>query len=163
MEKNIVSYEDALTDNEILKYASIIDRFKKNEIDYKTVKNMFLNEGIEILPNNIFHKKILKEAEAQKERALNEDYLYTDINGFILIHPAFKCNVSFNITYKAIKLLANSGNCEYKDILISILKTQLKHSYDVNPIVAAKRSKFRRQIIELEKELEEKDYSSKTK
>lgn len=54
---------------------------------------------------------------------------------------------------KVIDLLANAGIPEDQSILISILRTQLTHSYDANAKLAAEREKWRRQIAELEQQL----------
>ena len=64
MKKDIkyVRYEEALTDNEILLYAQIINQFKKGEIDFQTLKSLFLNNGVNIEPvPNDFSKKMMTE------------------------------------------------------------------------------------------------------
>lgn len=157
MKKNInyIGYEKALTDNEILMYAQMIVQFKNGEIDFMDLKSMFLNYGItiEAIPNN-FSKKTMTVNEANniKKRILEQNYLYEDINYFILNSTEFK-NIVFRIDYKAIEVLANNGIPEYQEIMISILMTQLKYSSDKDECLAAQRSKWKRRIDELKSQL----------
>ena len=107
MKKDIkyVRYEEALTDNEILLYAQIINQFKKGEIDFQTLKSLFLNNGVNIEPvPNDFSKKMMtiSEADVIKKRISEQKYLYSDINYFILNSNEFK-NVVFHMDYKAIE------------------------------------------------------------
>ena len=167
MEKDIkyVRYEEALTDNEILLYAQIINQFEKGEIDFQTLKSLFLNNGVNIEPvPNDFSKKMMtiSEADVIKKRISEQKYLYSDINYFILNSNEFK-NVVFHMDYKAIELLANYGVPEYQETMISILMTQLKHSYDKDEKLAAERSKWRRRIAELKSSLSKKERINKSK
>lgn len=118
MEKdtNYIRYEKVLTDNEILLYSQIIIQFKNKNIDFTTLKNIFLNYGITIEAiTNDFSKKIMTitEAKETKNRILEKNYLYNDINYFILNSSKFK-NVIFYIYYKAIEVLANYEIPEYQ-------------------------------------------------
>lgn len=157
MEKNInyISYDKALTDNEILLYSKIIDKFKNGEIDFTNLKGIFLNYGvmIEAIPND-FSKKIntITEASIIRQRILEKKYHYDDINHFILNSDELK-NIVFRIDYKAIEVLANYGVPEYQEAMISILMMQLKHSYDKDENLVAERRKWRRRIDELKSQM----------
>lgn len=162
---NYVRYDEALTDNEILIYAQIINQFKSGEIDFQTLKSLFLNNGVNIEPVTIdFTKKMMtiSAADAIKKRISEQKYLYSDINYFILNSNEFK-NVVFYMDYKAIELLANYGVPEYQEIMISILTTQLSHSYDKDEKLAAERAKWRRRIAELKSSLLNEERISKSK
>lgn len=154
-----VRYEEALTDNEILSYAQMVDKFSKDEINYHTLKDFFNNNGVNVqpVPNDFSNRMMtIDQADEIKKRIVEEKYLYDDINYFLLDSNDFK-NVVFRIDYKAIEVLANSGNPEYQQTLISILMTQLSHSSDKDEEMVAKRSKWRRQISELEDSLAKKN------
>ena len=160
-----VRYENALTDNEILVYAQIINQFKKGEIDFQTLKSLFLNNGVivEPVPTDFSKKKMtISEADIIKKRISEQKYLYSDINYFILNSNEFK-NVVFHMDYKAIELLANYGVPEYQETMISILMTQLKHSYDKDEKLATERSKWRRRIAELKSSLSKEERINKSK
>lgn len=165
MKKNInyTGYEKALTDNEILLYSQMITRFKNGEIDFTDLKSMFLNYGImiEAVPND-FSKKMMTitEADAIKKRISEQNYLYDDINYFILNGDEFK-NVVFRIDYKAIEVLAKYGITEYQETMISLLMTQLKHSYDKDENLMTERNKWKRRIAELKSQLSKKDNFNK--
>lgn len=167
MKKEIkyIKYDEALTDNEILIYSQIIDQFKHNEIDLASLKNIFLNYGviIEAVPND-FSKKMMTKSEANiiNKRISEGKYLYSDVNYFILNSNKFK-NVIFYMDYKAIELLANYGIPEYQEAMISILSTQLRHSYDKDDKLAVKRAKWARRISELKEELDKKSSFNKLK
>ena len=167
MKKNInyIGYEKALTDNEILLYSQIIVQFKNGEIDFTNLKSIFLNYGItiEAIPND-FSKRMMTITEAVtiKKRISEKNYLYDDINYFVLNSSEFK-NIVFRIDYKAIEVLANYGMPEYQETMISILMTQLKHSYDKDENLAAERSKWKRRIDELKSQLSKKDSFNKLK
>ena len=167
MKKDIkyVRYEDVLTDNEILLYAQIINRFEKGEIDFQTLKSLFLNNGVNIEPVlNDFSKKMMtiSEADVIKERISEQKYLYSDINYFILNSNEFK-NVVFRMDYKVIELLANYGFPDYQKTMISILTTQLKNSFDKDEKIAAERSKWRIRIDELNSSLSKEERIHKSK
>lgn len=73
-----VRYEDALTDNEILLFAQMIDKFKNGDINYKELENMFLSNGVTIKPTLVdFSKTIMSidKANIIKERISRQDYL----------------------------------------------------------------------------------------
>lgn len=163
--KKTIRYDVALTDNEILQYSQIVDRFKKGEIDFQTLRDLFLNNGVTIEPVFIDYTKlpIASQIEEVKKRILERNYLYNDINYFILNSKEFK-NVVFRIDYKAIELLANYGVPEYQKAMISTLVTQLRHSYtnERNDELEAKRSKWQRRIAELELALSKDDRVNKT-
>ena len=162
---NYIGYEKALTDNEILLYSQIIAQFKNGEIDFTNLKSIFLNYGItiEAIPND-FSKRMMTitEADTIKKRISEKNYLYGDINYFVLNSSEFK-NVVFRIDYKAIEVLANYGMPEYQEIMISILMTQLKHSYDKDENLTVERSKWKRRIDELKSQLSKKDSFNKLK
>ena len=148
---NYVRYNDALTDNEILLCAQIINKFKKNEIDFQTLKVLFLNHGIDIeaVPNDYHKRKItVDEAKAIEKRISDQKYNYDDIDYFILSSKDFN-DVIFRMDYKAVEILANYGDPEYQRILISTLTFQLLHSYDKGEKLKLERSKWRRRINEL--------------
>lgn len=162
---NYVSYEDALTDNEILLYSQIVDQFKNGEIDFTILKSLFLNCGVTIeVKIKDFSKSIrrISKANTIKQRVLEENYLYNDIDYFILNSDEFK-NVVFRIDYKAIEVLANFGIPEYQKKMISILMTQIRLSgaKDENSVIKIK--KWQRRIQELELELSSKKSINKLK
>lgn len=119
------------------------------------LKSLFLNHGItiEAIPID-FSKKMITVTEANtiSNRISEQNYLYDDINCFILNSSEFK-NIVFRIDYKAIEVLANHGVPEYQEAMISILMTQLKHSYDKDENLVIERSKWRRRINELKSQL----------
>lgn len=167
MKKNInyIRYEKALTDNEILLYSQMIAQFKTGEIDFTSLKRMFLNYGITIkaIPNDFSEKMLtITEADIIKKRISEQNYLYGDINYFVLNSSEFK-NIVFRIDYKAIEILANYGIPEYQETLISILMTQLKNSYDKDENLAAERNKWKRRIDELKLQLSKNDSFNKLK
>ena len=162
-DRNYIGYDKALTDNEILLYSQMVDRFKNGEIDFANLKSMFLDYGIKIeaIPKD-YSKKMMTVIEANtiKKRILDEKFLYSDINYFILNSSKFK-NVVFRIDYKAIEILANYGIPEYQNMMISILMMQLKHSYDKDEYLSVERNKWKRRINELKLELSKKDSVNK--
>ena len=162
---NYIGYQKALTDNEILLYSQIIAQFKNGEIDFTNLKSIFLNYGITIEAIlNDFSKRMMTitEADTIKKRISEKNYLYGDINYFVLNSSEFK-NVIFRMDYKAIEVLANYGMPEYQEIMISILMTQLRHSYDKDENLTAERSKWKRRIDELKSQLSKKDSFNKLK
>ena len=102
------------------------------------------------------------EKNTIEKRILEKNYLYNDINYFVLNSAEFK-NIIFRIDYKAIEILANYGIPEYQETMISILMTQLKHSYDKDEVLAAERSKWKRRINELKSQLSKSDSVNKLK
>ena len=59
--------------------------------------------------------------------------------------------------FKAIELLANAGFPEYQEVLISMLRTLLRNSYDKDEIITTERAKIMRRISELELQLSKKN------
>ena len=58
--KKYIRYDEALTDNEILLYSQIIIQFENGEIDFQTLKNMFMNYGVTVEPMiNDFSKHMM--------------------------------------------------------------------------------------------------------
>lgn len=156
---HFIGYQDALTDNEMLLYSLIINKFKNGEIDFKNLKNEFLNYGITIeVMIADFSKKMMTLAEAAslKKRISEENYLYNDIKYYVLNAPEFE-NVVFRMDYKAIEALANHGIPEYKEAMICILKTQLKYSFNKDENWVIQRNKMKRKINELKLELSKND------
>lgn len=166
MKKNnkYIRYDQALTDNEILTYSQAINEFKNGRIDFTSLKNIFLNYGITIEPVlEDFSRTMMtvNEANIIKKRISEQNYIYSDVDYFILNGHEF-ANVVFRLDYKAIEILANYGIPEYQETLISILKTQLKLSYDMNEDFAIERAKWKRRISELEASLgNSKDFEGK--
>lgn len=164
-EANYFRYEDALTDNEILLYAQIINQFKNGEIDFTNLKNEFLKYGVTIeVELHDFSKKMMtiEQADIFRKRISEQNYFYHDVHHFILNSNEFK-NVIFYMDYKAIEILANHGIPEYQQTMISILTTQLRHSYDKDETLAVKRNKWRRQINELKSQLSKDESFNKQK
>ena len=156
--KNYIRYDEVLTDEEILMYAKVIDQFKRENIQFIDVKSIFLKQGIELdVKTNDFSltKMTTEQANIINKRIIEQNYIYNDINYFILNSANFK-NVIFIMDYKAIEVLANSGIREYQQTLIGILKTQLRISYDKDEILTKKRSQWKRKINELESQLSKK-------
>ena len=154
MKKNInyINYAKALTDNEILLYSQLINNFKNGEIDFNNLRIMFLDYGVTIEPILNDFSKSKRASDTTLKRIKEQNYHYNDINYFILNSDKFK-NVVFCIDYKAIELLANHGVPEYQEIMISILMTQLRYSYDKDETLAAERRKWLRRIDELKLQL----------
>ena len=153
MQKEYIKYDKALTDNEILTFAQIVDQFKNRDIDYRTLKSMFLNNGVNVDP--ILRERqmmTISEAAALDEKKSNDSYEYDDISQFVLNGKGFE-NVAFCIDSKAIEVLANNGYPEYQSSLISMLSTQLRYSYDKDEDWKIERAKWKRRIVELETEL----------
>ncbi len=151
-----VKYSSVLTDNEIFLYAQIVDLFKQEEIDYSTLKSMFESHGIKVEPILCDLSKrmmTVSEAENTKKRIAKKDYYYDEINYFILSSDYFK-NVVFCIDYDAIKILADRGIPYYQEVMISILESRIKNSFDTNDELKAKRNMWNRRIKELKIELE---------
>lgn len=156
--KNYIRYDEVLTDEEILMYAKVIDQFKRENIQFIDVKSIFLKQGIELdVKTNDFSltKMTAEQANIINKRIIEQNYIYNDINYFVLNSANFK-NVIFIMDYKAIEVLANSGMREYQQTLIGILKTQLRISYDKDEILTKKRSQWKRKIDELESQLSKK-------
>ena len=151
-----IRYSSVLTNNEIFLYAQMVDLFRKDEIDFITLKKMFLNYGITMEPvlENISQRKMpLSEAKSMKERLEKQEYFYSEIRHFILNSEDFK-NVYFCIDYDAIEILADHGIPEYQEAMVSILTTRLKNSSDSNEELRSRRSMWKRKIKELEVGLE---------
>lgn len=162
---NYIEYEKALTDQEILFYSQIITQFKDGKIDFANLKNTFLNYGVEIdaiLYDFSTQKTTITDAETRNKRVKEQNYLYSDINYFVLTSTDFR-NVVFRIDYKAIEVLSNYGIPEYQEIMISILKTQLKNSYNKDETIEAERNKWKRRIEELEEQLSKNNNHNKIK
>jgi len=169
-EKKYIWYSDALTDNEILQYALIINQFKNNEIDFQTLKELFWNKRIKIIPSLVYpstkKKLTISQLEELKKRFLERKYLYSDINYFILNSNKFKFkNVIFHMDYKVIELLANYGLPEYQEAMISILMNKLKHSFDKDKDfeIIAQRAKWKRRIAELKLALSKEEVTNKSR
>lgn len=167
MKKDVkyVRYDVALTDNEILLYSQIVNQFKHNEIDFLNLKNIFLSYGIVldvILCDFSKRKMTISDGEIFEKRISEQKYLYSDINYFVLNSDKFK-NVLFTLDSKAIEILANYGISEYQETMISILKTQLRYSFDKDEKLEVERSKWRRRIVELESELVKNDNNNRKK
>lgn len=164
-ETNYIGFEKALTDNEILLYSQLIIQFKNKEINFKKLEKIFLNYEItiEAIPNDIKRPISITEANTIKKRILEKDYLYDDINYFVLNSSKFK-NVVFRIDdYKAIEVLANYGIPEYQEAMIGILMTQLKHSSNMNENLTIERNRWKRRIEELKSQLSKQDNLNKSK
>ena len=150
-----IDYDEALTNNEILKYSIIVNQFKDGKIDYQTLKEMFLNMGISIEPIHVDVSKMKAPIGVRfsiSKRIKEQKYLYDDIKYFILNSNDIK-NVIFIIGYKAIELLADYGIPEYQERMISLLKFELNHTYDNDAKMKAKRNVIKRRIRELEIQL----------
>ena len=161
-----VNFEIALTDNEIISYAQIVDKFLNTEIDYVGLEDMFSSYGVTVEPALRDFPNIpmtREEADKVKERLMSKKYNYNDIDSFVLSSKDFK-NVDFNLSGKAVKLLADYGMPEYQDTMIQILKTQLQHdSSKVDEVSEARRNKLKRQIAEYELRLQKTENTNKTK
>jgi len=161
-----IGYEEILTDNEILTYAHIIDRFKNDEINFDELKEQFLNHDIIIEPilyDYSTTKMTTAQAEIIEKRLSKQNYIYDDISKFILNSNEFK-NIVFCLDYKAIEILANSGMPEYQNIMINILKTQLKYSSyssSTDKKLNLERRKWKKRISELESQLTNSDKHNK--
>lgn len=150
-----VRYEYALTDNEILTYSQIIDKFKKGEITFQNVTEMFASYDITIEPvlrDFSKQKMTVSDANMMKDRLANKQYLYSDINYFLLNSEKFK-NIAFRIDYKAVELLANLGIPEYQTSMVNILMTEMRLSHPTDPKSLAEQNKKQRRIEELKLEL----------
>ena len=120
---------------------------------------MFSNYGISVeLILNDFSKRMMtiSQAEELKKRITEKQYIYSDIDRYILNSNDFK-NVIFCIDYKAIEVLANSGIPEYQETMMSILKTMLRHSYDKDEKLKVERSRWKRRVYELKESLSVKE------
>lgn len=152
--KDCINYTYVLTDNEILTYALLIDKFEEKEIDYKTLKNMFLeyNVNLDVVTKDYSASQL--PLEEINRRQQEENYTSGDITSYILNSEEYK-NVDFKIDYTAMEILANANVEKYQTILIDILKFQLMNSHDTNEILAAERRKWKKRINELESQLKE--------
>ena len=142
-------------------YSQILDQFKKGNIDFTELKKEFLNYGITIKPvvEYVHTRKPTPSGSPEKsleKRISEQNYLYDDIDYFILNSDDFK-NVAFRMDFKAVESLANAGFPEYQEMLISMLKALLKHSYDKDEIITTERAKIMRRISELELQLSKKN------
>ena len=151
MNNKVIDYSDILTDKEIITYALILDKFKKGLISYQKMEKLFLRFNIEIEPikRKYYGAMItIDKTREIEERSNNNNYISSDLEGIILNSIDYK-NVVFRIDYYVIELLAKAGLKKYKKILIGILETQLKLTYNVNQEVANNRRKWKKQIEEL--------------
>ena len=152
-----IDCKTALTKNEIFDYSLMIDTFKKGEIDYKTLKLLFLQCGINLSVELYdLSKKIMTANEYRtfEEKFSQEEYSYNDIKFFVFNSKDFK-NVIFKFDFDVIELLADMGNTEYQEKLIDILQFQVDKSLDTDEAIAAKRAMWKRRIQELKSELYE--------
>ena len=121
-------YNLALNDDEILKCALLINEYKKGAIDFSELKKKFQSIGVVMKPRLIdfsTKKMTVEQGKVIKERLNNENYIYKDINGFLLDIGDKK--VIFYMDYKAIEVLANAGLPEYIKSLIGILDWEIKN------------------------------------
>lgn len=147
-------YDEILTDKEIYNYALIVDEFMKGQITYKELQEKFSKEyGIEVNADATIRTIMtLEEFNDFCNRKSREDYEYNDISCFILSGKDFR-NVLFRLDYKAIEVLANNNVRYYMEVYKAILETQIRHSYDKNEKLKAKRNMWKRRVAELQKEL----------
>ena len=121
-------YNIVLNDDEILKCALLINEYKKGDINFSELKKKFQSIGIVMKPRLIdfsTKKMTVEQGKVVKERLDNENYIYNDINGFLLDIGDKK--VIFYMDYKAIEVLANAGLPEYIKSLIGILEWEIKN------------------------------------
>jgi len=150
-----VRYEYALTDNEILTYSQILDKFKKGIITYFELSETLANYGITIEPvvRDISKQKMtVSKANTMNDRLAKKEYIYSDIDYYILNSKEFN-NVAFRIDRKAIEILANAGIPEYQTSLMSLLVTELKYLNVTDAKSLAQRNKHKRRIDELKLQL----------
>ena len=147
-------YDETLTDKEIYNYALIVDEFMKGQITYKELQEKFSEEyGIEVNADATIRTIMtLEEFNDFCDRISREDYEYNDISWFVLSGKDFR-NVLFRLDYKAIEVLANNNVRYYMEVYKAILETQIRHSYDKNEELKAKRNMWKRRVVELQKEL----------
>lgn len=147
-------YDEILTDNEIFNYALLVDEFMRGQITYKELKEKFSNEyGIEVRADYAFPTGMTTEEHSNYiDRINSENPSYNDISYFIISGENFK-NVIFRIDYKVIEVLANNNVRYYMEVYKAILETQIRHSYDKNEKLKAKRNMWKRRVAELQKEL----------
>ncbi len=160
-DKKYVRYDMALTDNEILQYALIIDQYEKGKIDNQTLRNLFLDKGVTIEPRFHDYSKmlLLSSVGAMKKRILEGNYVYNDVDCFVLNSEGFK-NVVFRMDRKAIEVLADYGIPEYQEALLGILSYQLRlvrWTVPKDEKMLAEWEKWRRRVIELEASLAKSD------
>ena len=70
-----------------------------------------------------------------------------------MVFSFFK-NVSFHLDYKAVEVLADAGEREYKEALIGILTTKINLYYDYSEKNMIRVAKWKREIAGLTEELE---------
>ena len=163
--KHLKYYDKELSDDQILAYGKIIDKFKKGEINYERLKSMFLNFGVEVdvvLKDFSSEMMSISDGKIFKERINAKHYIYNDVKYFVLNSLALN-DVIFRMDYKAIEVLSNAGIPEYQEAMFAMLKTQLRFSSDANEKLAAERESWRRKIVELESLLSDKDEINRSK
>lgn len=123
-------YDTILSDEEILRYALMIDEFKIGKIDFKNLESKMQSIGVVIKPKykDPSNLKLVERAKEMKERIEHNKPNYSDIECFLMDIADKK--VDFRLDYKAIKLLADSGKKNYIDHFIGLLDYAIRHTPD---------------------------------
>ena len=159
--KEYINYKDVFTDNEIIQYALIIDKFIENKITYKELKEELSIYGITIKPilRDISKKMMTKKQYKDLITRLDKEiYHYEDINCFIFANNICE-NIIFSFDYYIINLLANNNIPKYQESLIGILKTYIKNFEIKSKRDYLLKEKWYRQIEELRNKLNTKTKS----
>ena len=160
MEK-LIDYQEVLTDDEIKIVGKIVDKFENGEINYATLEDEFLKNGITVVPafrDFTLYKMTSNDYIEFNNRMNKKEYLPGDICYFLLNSEKFK-NVVFRMDYKVIELLAEEGNMKYVETYLFTLKTYyLTGEKDENT-----KAEIIEKIKSLEAKLEEKPKEYKKK
>ena len=143
--KDYKRYDEVLNDDEILKCALLIDKYKKGTIDFNELLKEAESIGITIKPILIdFSTKMetIEQRKVIKERLDNNNYIYEDIRGFLLDIDDKK--VIFYMDYKAIEILAKAGLPDYIVSIISILEWEIRNTpnSEIKKMLKAKRTAY---------------------
>lgn len=132
MEKEIKTYEDVLSKQEIITIGLLIRLFEDEKISYQELKKSLNNKGIELQP--FMHdfsttKMTIKTAEKLYERTINETFIPTDLRGYIISSNTY-ANILISYDRTMIELLAEYGDEHSKKVLKSIIKWEIANTFN---------------------------------
>ncbi len=130
-------YQEVLDEAQIYELGVLLQGLKKEQIDYKKLKEMINFLGFKL--DVILEKCKTKEQEAlQEEKLTKEELIHKDIRGLLLTNDTYK-NIIVYYDEPMIKVLAKYSNQEAEEYLENKRKIDLK--YSPNLYIQRKRSR----------------------